>query len=89
VEFYSFLRRRAQTDEGMGRGPTIWAGFFVLTFLAAILFKFPLLALLLPMAAVSLAMVWREPRLIDTMLPFGSILQVFKLPDCGTSTPLK
>ena len=62
VEFYSFLRRRAQTDEGMGRGPIIWVGFFVLTFLAAFLFKFPLLALLLPMAAVSLAMVWREPR---------------------------
>ena len=60
-EFVALLRRRAQITEGQSRTPVYWAIFFVLVFLAAFLLKFPLLALLLPMAVVSLYILWQQP----------------------------
>jgi YYY domain-containing protein len=64
-EFYSYFKRRSQAGEereDIQRSVIIWVTFFILTFVAAFIFKFPLLALLLPIAAVALAMVWKEPR---------------------------
>jgi YYY domain-containing protein len=64
-EFYSYFKRRSQAGEypeDIRRSIIIWTAFLVLTLAAAFIFRFPLLALLLPMAAVALAMVWKEPR---------------------------
>jgi len=64
-EFYSYFKRRTQAGEyaeDIRRSIIIWTVFLVLTLVAAFIFRFPLLALLLPIAAVALAMVWQEPR---------------------------
>ncbi|MEO8285531.1 MAG: DUF2298 domain-containing protein [Chloroflexota bacterium] len=61
-EFASYFRRRAAAGEDIQRSLYLWAGFLVLTLLAAFLFRFPLLALLLPIVTVSLTMAWKEPR---------------------------
>lgn len=61
-EFASYMRRKSVAGEDVTRSLIFWGAFLLLTFLAAFLLKFPLLALLLPIAVVGLGLVWLEPR---------------------------
>ena len=64
-EFVALMRRRVETfrDEGgVTYAPYIWAGAYVVLFLLAVLFRFPLLALLLPIGVVALYTAWEEPN---------------------------
>ena len=61
-EFAIYLRRRQVAGTDTNRIMIGWGAFLLLTFLAAFLLKFPLLALLLPMIAVSFGLIWLEPR---------------------------
>jgi sugar lactone lactonase YvrE len=63
-EFVTFQRRR-DTTNGNHNGTYLWLGFFGLILVLALLFRFPLLALLVPITAVSFVMVWDEPRRIE------------------------
>ncbi|MEO5952047.1 MAG: DUF2298 domain-containing protein [Chloroflexia bacterium] len=61
-EFASFMRRKYAAGEDINRSLILWGAFLLLTFVAAFLLKFPLLALLLPIAIFGLGLVWLEPR---------------------------
>ncbi len=59
-----YFRRRA--EEGpVSTEAGVLGGLFVITLVAAFLLRFPLLALLLPMAVISLYLAWREPEIVE------------------------
>jgi|GEM_PF-369304 len=65
-EFASHLRRRQRESETGTTTTLYFFGVFLLVvFIAAFLFKFPLLALLLPMSVIALYMVWQGPGRIE------------------------
>jgi YYY domain-containing protein len=59
-----YFKLRA-SQGSVSREGAVLGGLWLIILLAAILLKFPLLALLLPMAVLSLYLVWREPELRD------------------------
>jgi uncharacterized membrane protein/sugar lactone lactonase YvrE len=61
-EFATYVRRRYLAGAAINPILIGWGAFLVITFLAAFLLKFPLLALLLPMIAVCFGLIWLEPR---------------------------
>lgn len=61
-EFASYMRRKSAAGEDITVSMIAWGVFLLLTFLAAFLLKFPLLALLLPIVVIGLGLVWLEPR---------------------------
>ncbi|HMA35352.1 MAG TPA: DUF2298 domain-containing protein [Chloroflexia bacterium] len=60
-EFAGYLRARLQADPTTQRPLVLWAGFLAVVFILALLLKFPLLALLLPVAVLALTLVWQQP----------------------------
>lgn len=63
-ELVSFVRKQmdaAYDEERTSYAPYVWMGGFVLVLLFAILFRFPLFALLVPVAVISLYLAWQEP----------------------------
>ncbi|MGA7731185.1 MAG: DUF2298 domain-containing protein, partial [Chloroflexia bacterium] len=61
-ELASYMRRRYVAGDDINRSLIAWGAFVLLTWLAAFLLKFPLLALLLPIIVISFGLVWLEPR---------------------------
>jgi YYY domain-containing protein len=63
-EFVTYQRRRDAANDSRN-GTYLWLGFFGLVLVLALLLRFPLFGLLLPVVAVSAAMVWNEPRRVE------------------------
>ncbi|HKP53503.1 MAG TPA: DUF2298 domain-containing protein [Chloroflexia bacterium] len=59
-----YFRQRA-IEQPVATEGAVLGGLFVVTLLAAALLRFPLLALLLPMAVLALYLTWREPELVE------------------------
>ncbi len=63
-ELVDYTRRRSAVEPG--RRDLLWLGAgTALALVLAVLLKFPLLALLLPMAAVAVYLIWAEPQRIE------------------------
>ncbi len=66
--------RRQMRAGAEGRSLALaWGGGLLLVWLVALLLRFPLLALLLPMAAVALVLVWQEPGRIERNMALGFV----------------
>ncbi len=60
-----YLRDLLRTDPEARRAPAVWGGAIGVVLVLAVLLRFPLLGLLLPMAGVALALIWRQPERSD------------------------
>lgn len=61
-EAVGYARRRSQSGENGNATLYVVLGVIIVALVLALLFKFPLLALLLPIGVVSLYIVWKEPE---------------------------
>lgn len=60
-----YLRDLLRADPAAQRAPAIWIGFIVVAVVLAVLLRFPLFGLLVPMAGIALALIWRQPERTD------------------------
>jgi YYY domain-containing protein len=62
-EFATYMRDRARRQDSATTSLTLYLFglFLIVDFILAFIFKFPLLALLLPMSVIALYLVWKEP----------------------------
>lgn len=73
-ELFSYLRRQARQSEQSRNTGVYFAIFIVATLLVALLLRFPLLALLLPIIVVCTYLILQEPRRIERNLALGLVL---------------
>lgn len=70
-EFVAYARRQSRAAEGRNNTLLVSGAFLGVTLLLAVLLKFPLLGLLLPLIVACAYLIWQEPRRTERNMALG------------------